>query len=138
MDNNFSNIKERILQLSKNKGFSFEKFFDEIGMSYGNFKGQNKKRPINSDAIVNILTLIPDVNPTWLLTGKGEMFKSEVKNETQPANNVLLEQENAFLKEKNALLEENKALLQEKVAKLEAEVQALKSSSQSMRAIQPS
>lgn len=77
MDNNFSNIKERILQLAKNQGFSFENFFDKIGMSYGNFKGENKKRPINSDALVNILTLIPDANPTWLLTGEGSMLKSE-------------------------------------------------------------
>lgn len=76
MDNNFT-IKERILQLAKYKGFTLENFCSRIGLTYGNFKGNAKNTPINSDSLANILTLIPDVNPTWLLTGEGEMLRTE-------------------------------------------------------------
>jgi hypothetical protein len=74
--NELSNIKERILNLVKTKGISYETFFPQIGMTYASFKGNAKKTPLNSDAIENILTMFPDVNPTWLLTGEGEMIES--------------------------------------------------------------
>lgn len=77
MDNKFSNIKERILYLIELKGDTKEKFFNKIGMTYGSFKGDAKKRPINSNALANILTIYPDVNPMWLIVGNGETFHSE-------------------------------------------------------------
>jgi hypothetical protein len=85
MGNKFSNIKERILYLLEIKGIIKEKFFIEIGMTYGNFTGKAKKTPLNSTAIGNIFSKIPDVNLEWLLTGNGETLKkievSEQKNE---------------------------------------------------------
>lgn len=88
MDNKFTNIKERILFFAKNQGVSYEKFSESIGMTYGNFKGENKNRPINSDALENILTNYPNVNPIWLLTGIGEMLKEEAgtKNDVVAIN----------------------------------------------------
>ncbi len=68
-------IKERVLQIAEYKGFSKEKFFKKIGMTYGNFKGSAKKTPLNSDAVAKILTNFPEINPLWLLTGEGEMLK---------------------------------------------------------------
>ena len=42
-------------------------------MSYGSFTGQAKKNtPLNSNAIANILCIVPDVNLHWLLTGIGD------------------------------------------------------------------
>lgn len=75
MDNKFSNIKERILYIIEYHNDTKEDFFKKIGMTYGNFKGSAKKTPINSDALVNILSIYKDINPEWLLTGKGEMLK---------------------------------------------------------------
>lgn len=75
MADKFSNIKERIIELAKNEGFTMEIFFQKIGMSYGNFKGKSKLTPINSDAIANISTIIPNVNFEWLITGNGPMIK---------------------------------------------------------------
>lgn len=75
MDNKLSNIKERILYLIEKKGDVKDSFFEKIGMTYGSFKGTAKKRPLNSDAIVNLLTIFPDVNLDWLLTGEGEMLR---------------------------------------------------------------
>ncbi|CVK15190.1 Peptidase S24-like [Apibacter mensalis] len=75
MDNNLTNVKERILYFANYKGVSYEKFIKEIGMSYASFKGLAKERPINSDALVNILSIYPEINSEWLLIGKGEMIK---------------------------------------------------------------
>lgn len=76
MVNKFSNIKERILHLTDYYGISKEVFFEKIGMTYGNFKGSAKERPLNSDAIVKILSIYTEINSDWLLTGKGEMIKN--------------------------------------------------------------
>ncbi len=77
MDNKFSTIKDRCLELAKSKGFGREEFCAKIGMTYSNFKGPAKKTPLNSNAVENILTLIPDVNLNWLLTGSGPMLRTE-------------------------------------------------------------
>jgi hypothetical protein len=70
-------IKERILQLLESKGVVKDKFFNKIGVSYGNFKGKSLKSGLNSDTIAEISAIFPDVNLEWLLTGKGSMIKSE-------------------------------------------------------------
>ncbi|WP_315156740.1 S24 family peptidase [Capnocytophaga leadbetteri] len=73
----FSNIKERVLYISENKGITREKFFDDLGITYGNFKGKAKEKALSSDVLAKIITKYPDVNPEWLLTGKGSMLKDE-------------------------------------------------------------
>ena len=45
-------------------------------MSYASFKGKAKFTPLNSDAIANIITIYPDVDCYWLLTGNGQMLKN--------------------------------------------------------------
>jgi phage repressor protein C with HTH and peptisase S24 domain len=82
MDNKFSNIKERILYFAKVQGIGYEKFSESIGMTYGNFKGDNKKRPINSDTLENILTVYPDINAIWLLTGHGQMLTNDISEQS--------------------------------------------------------
>lgn len=71
MANKSSNIKERILQLTDFKRIAKEKFFPQIGMSYGNFKGKSKMAPLNSNAIADIFAMFPDLNLEWLITGEG-------------------------------------------------------------------
>lgn len=75
MDKKISNIKERVLQVCDLKGVKREDFFNEIGMTYGSFKGSQKKTALNSDAIDKILSIYKDIDANWLITGKGEMFK---------------------------------------------------------------
>lgn len=67
-------IKERIIQLIEFKGIAKETFYPRIGMTSASFRGKAKETPINSTAIENILSEIPDTNPLWLLTGKGSML----------------------------------------------------------------
>ena len=77
MSNKISNIKERILYFLEYKGVTKSKFFEKIGMTYGNFTGKSKETPLNSEAISNILLEFPDINLDWLVSGKGSMLKTE-------------------------------------------------------------
>ncbi|MRI64342.1 hypothetical protein EDM00_10140 [Ornithobacterium rhinotracheale] len=118
-----------MLYLSENVEVTKQEFFRKIGITYGNFTGKKKERPLNSDAIENILLIYPETNPEWLLTGKGEMLKTPARQadptqqvaETQATynNTAHLEEKIAFLQRENDLLQENKALLEDKVKSLE-------------------
>lgn len=78
MVNKTANIKERILQLAESKGVGREKFFEEIGISYGNFKGKSKETPLNSGTLEDIYSKYPDVSLEWLVTGKGDMYGEKI------------------------------------------------------------
>ena len=80
MVNKFSYIKERIKQIAKNKGISYEKLYKIIEMTDGGFKGSAIKRPINSDAIVKLYTKYPDINLHWLITGEKKYEQNDVVN----------------------------------------------------------
>ena len=77
-------IKERILQIAKRKGITNREICQKIGLTYGGFTGENKKRPLNSDAIANLLAEYPEVNPRWLLTGQGSMLREQSAPEVAP------------------------------------------------------
>lgn len=74
MDKNLT-AKERILLFLEHKHISKASFFEEVGISSSNFKGENIKSKIGSDALVKILTIYPKLSADWLLTGEGEMLK---------------------------------------------------------------
>ena len=67
--NKITKIKERIRYIADIKKIKKEEFFNQLGISSANFRGDKIDRPINSDTIENLITLYPDINPHWLLTG---------------------------------------------------------------------
>ncbi|MDV3789369.1 DNA-binding protein [Elizabethkingia anophelis] len=69
-----SNIKDRVLQIAEYKNISKELFFKELGLSYANFKGIQKKSALGSDAIDIILSKHNDISTEWLVLGKGDML----------------------------------------------------------------
>ena len=84
-----TNIKERVLYFIENQGEKKETFFEDLGMSYANFKGVQKKSALGSDKIDKILSKYPDLNLEWLFSGKGEMLKTEnTKTETSKEESV--------------------------------------------------
>lgn len=110
-------IKDRIIQVLEKKGIAKENFYIQIGMTSASFRGNARKTPLNSTAIENILSIIPDLNPDWLLTGKGSMFREYLSKEAPQQPNteiiqVLLNkieqqaQEIGKLKERLAVFEE--------------------------------
>lgn len=70
-------VKERIKTFIKYKEVSVRSFENKCGLSYGYIN--NMRVSIQPDKITNIATQYPDLNTGWLLTGEGEMLKSEEK-----------------------------------------------------------
>lgn len=68
-------IKDRIVQVLEAKRVPKEKTIKELGVTSANFRSKAKETPINSDVIVNLFAMFPDLNLEWLITGEGEMFK---------------------------------------------------------------
>ena len=86
METILTNIKERILHYTDLKGFPKEKFFEELGVTYGNFKGEAKKKALSSDVLAKIVSKYNDLNPEWLLTGSGSIFKETDETQALPAS----------------------------------------------------
>lgn len=107
-------IKERILQVVEYKGIKKEEFYQKIGMSSANFRGKAKETPINSNAIANILTCIPEINLLWLITGEGKMFNN-IDDSTNNFKSIDLKTINTLLGlfEKNILNTEEKMALKD-------------------------
>ncbi len=107
-----SEIKSRLALFLEKQGIPKEKFYTDIGMTSANFRGDAKKSPLNSDAIENILSKIPLMNPYWLITGDGEMLLPESTNNEPPPEKKHNEMEERLIflleqsaKEKERLLE---------------------------------
>lgn len=67
-------VVQRIQQFIEIKGISKYKFYQEAGLSNGALdKGEN----MGSDKCEKIIYAFPELDPDWLLTGRGSMLKSE-------------------------------------------------------------
>jgi len=67
-------IVDRILKIIELKNINKNIFYKETGLSNGFL---DKVKDIGSSKIEYILIAYPDINPTWLLTGKGDMLNNE-------------------------------------------------------------
>ena len=80
MVNKKTYIKERIKKVADLKGISYKKMFEIIKMSESSFKGEHIKKPINSNAIVNLITTFPDIDLYELFTGEKKYKQNDVVN----------------------------------------------------------
>jgi hypothetical protein len=83
-----SGIKERVLLIAESKGINKAVFFEDLGLSYANFKGVQKHSALSSDTMVIILNKYVDVNPIWLLMGTGEMYAGYAKESGAPYHQI--------------------------------------------------
>lgn len=113
MQNKYGNIDEsaRLKSLLFALGLSQKRLAEEIEVSRTqiNFivKGE---RGLSDNIVYRIERKYPSVNPDWLLTGAGEMFKtSEIQKEFEPtdAEEIELRKEVGRLKERLAELEKS-------------------------------
>lgn len=72
------NTLQRIKQYIDAKGIKVSTLEREVGMSNGSFARQLKNnKTIGVDKLENIVRKYTDVDPEWLLTGNGTMFKGQ-------------------------------------------------------------
>lgn len=69
------NIKQRLLQYAKTQKIGMMKFYEKISVSQSNFSGKGGDSALSTDKIIHILITFDDINPDWLLLGKGKMLR---------------------------------------------------------------
>lgn len=78
VNTNFTNMKDRLLKFLNKEGLSATVFADEIGVQRSSIShilsGRNNP---SYDFILKILEKFDYINADWLITGKGDMYKSE-------------------------------------------------------------
>ncbi|WP_163401187.1 S24 family peptidase [Flavobacterium fluviatile] len=79
---NFSTQKERILQFIENKGISKNKFYIQTGISNGIL---DKKSGLSMETVEKFYSTYSEINPEWLLTGKGSMLKEDLNVLSEPS-----------------------------------------------------
>lgn len=70
-------IKQNILQFIDFKGLNKSEFYLKTGISNGVL---TQKTGMSEDGILKTLSSFPELNPEWLVSGKGDMIKSEIQN----------------------------------------------------------
>lgn len=86
----------RIIKLVQHLGVSARQFDMSIGTANGyTLRMQKNNASVGSDVIERIKEVYPQVNLTWLITGKGAMFLEETKKVSK--TNAEIE---AYIKEK--------------------------------------
>ncbi|KAA5533991.1 helix-turn-helix transcriptional regulator [Paenimyroides baculatum] len=72
-----------MIQFLEYKGITKNKFYVETGISNGTL---DKVSGLSLETVEKFYNVYPEINPDWLITGKGEMIKSE-KNLNIISNN---------------------------------------------------
>lgn len=121
MENKFTNIKNRVVQVAEKQNVSKEYFFKSIGMTSANFRGKAKETPLNSNAIVNIITKYPDIDLHWLLRGFSKKEKPDVETLVEEPNDKY-SSECISCEEKDKML----VILQQQIVDLKSDKEDLK------------
>ncbi|MDO4225824.1 MAG: hypothetical protein Q4C75_08035 [Bergeyella zoohelcum] len=121
-------IQERILQVLENKQITPYRFCKDLNLSMGYL---DKRGAIGTDKYLKIIEYFSEINPEWLLTGKGSMLKTEAVSFSQPQQNdneiiTLLKDKVRLLEKNNTLLEKENAYLSKEIQRLELEVADLR------------
>ena len=88
-------IKDRLKEFVRYLQLTNQYFEAECGLSNGYIA--NIRKGIGLMAMEKILEKHPELNKTWLLTGKGEMINESLKNEENSNRQKLYEYEKMYL-----------------------------------------
>lgn len=119
-------IGERIRNYRKTLDISGKDFAKVIGISAGSLSDiENEKTNPSSDTLSSLVRNT-EINPTWLLTGEGPMYKEPVA--VSPKIQKLIEYEDQMPEEAEHALDEAIRRLQDKkqVSDLQKQVEKLK------------
>lgn len=110
-------MEERLAFIMKAKNLSMTRFADEIEVQRSSMSHvMNGRNKASLDFIRRILKRFPDINPDWLLFGKGSMSRQDVQMEMDTGGDEKLEELNVENEEKSkkiAALEEELRLSKE-------------------------
>lgn len=120
----FDEIKQRLLQYAEYKDIAMGEFYEKISMYPSNFAGKGGKSSLKSDNIVKVLNVFSDINPDWLLLGKGRMLRQNMSK-----SDVLSPDQETFYKNFIADKERKIEELTRENEKLRIENEQMKSSS---------
>ncbi|MBF1527483.1 MAG: S24 family peptidase [Prevotella salivae] len=70
-------IKNRLKRLAQTEGLSMRAFEETWGLGRGNISNMSQEGGIGSDKLTKIIDAFPMVDLYWLLTGEGDMLKSD-------------------------------------------------------------
>lgn len=80
-------VLDRLKEYIDIKGISIAAFERSIGMSNASFgKSLKQGKGIGSDKLEKILSIYPDLNPAWLLTGEGEILLTKIPEKVNKRN----------------------------------------------------
>ena len=85
---NFDEIKQRILLFAENQGIKKGDLYKKIDISQSNFSGEGAKSSLKSENIIKVLIAFPDLNPEWLLLGRGGMLRNTMTNSINGHGNI--------------------------------------------------
>ena len=104
---------------------SREKFAPMTGISRNtlvNYEKGDSSPP--TDYLTRVLALFPDINPTWLLTGKGPMKGFVAEEPTQAQREAVAQESKGTIAVDEDLLEAASNMLEEKLGDRKAELSA--------------
>lgn len=134
-------VKERLIQFLKAKKISQKKFAQAVGLSYGYVNAIRVS--IQPDTLHKIAMQFPELNTGWLMTGEGQMLKTNDSDTLPPITEEELVKIGAIAFEKKLLelfqsgqiypgkvVEEKEKLINElyrEIGRLEAKINVLES-----------
>ena len=121
---NFDEIKQRLLQYVDNRKLKKMVFYDTIGMSQSNFSGEGASSSLKSENIIKVLIAFPDLNPDWLLLGRGDMLRNSGVNQSIEGNSNIQISGNENKTSSNKDLEDKISYLEDKVLFLTEQINA--------------
>ncbi|MBR1644289.1 MAG: hypothetical protein IJ684_02830 [Bacteroidales bacterium] len=117
-------IKMRLLEYAEKQHIPKYKFYEKISVPQSNFGGKSMESSLSSAKITEILITIPDLNPDWLLLGKGEMLRGESSSITDNTTLTTLLQRIEDLARENGQLQAENEELKKELARADARMAA--------------
>jgi hypothetical protein len=77
----FDIVKKRLLKFCDYKGFKRCAFYKIIAVPQSNCSGKGAVSSLSCNKLIQILTTLPEINPDWLLLGKGAMLRNSEPEE---------------------------------------------------------
>ncbi len=70
-------VGRRIKEIRLNKGLTQKEFADSLGLVQGFLSGIEREKKTPSDTLLIALCNLYEINPSWLASGEGEMYRTQ-------------------------------------------------------------